>query len=139
MARNRTHIPVAPSVVWARLADPYAYPRWVVGSDRTVSADEHWPLPEAEFRVRLVTGHVDHTIVREVDPGRSIKLEVGSMVGPASVLIELQASNGGTDVTLIENPAGKVRPLRYLPPVQLLIKLRNVESLRRLRRLCQAS
>ncbi len=138
MARNRTHIAAAPNAVWATLADPYAYPEWVVGSDRTLSADDSWPLPGSAFRVRLATRHVDRTEVCAVDPGRRIVLEVGSRVGPAKVTIELAEADGGTDVTLIEDPTGKVAPLRFLPPVQLLIKARNVESLRRLRRLCEA-
>ena len=138
MARNSTHIAAPPSAVWATLADPYAYPQWVVGSDHTVSADENWPTPGSAFQVKLATGHNDRTEVKAVDPGRRIMLEVGSFTGPAAVTIELAQSGEGTDLTLVEDPAGKMRPLRYLPPVQLLIKLRNVESLRRLRRLCEA-
>jgi hypothetical protein len=77
--------------------------------------------------------------VREVEPGRRIVLDAAaSYLGPARVEIEIEAQNGGTRVTMIEDPAGKVAPLRFMPPVQLAIKVRNVESLRRLRRLAEA-
>lgn len=137
MARNRTRIAAPPSAVWSTLADPYSYPRWVVGSDHTVSADSSWPMPGAAFQVKLATRHSDRTEVLELDPGRRLVLEVGSFTGPARVVIELEPDGDDTQVTLIEDPAGKLKPLRYLPPVQWLIKARNVESLRRLRRICE--
>ncbi len=77
--------------------------------------------------------------MREVHPPRKIVLDAAARVlGPARVTIELAAANGGTDVTLVEDPAGKLSLLRFVPPVQLAIKLRNVESLRRLRKLVLA-
>jgi hypothetical protein len=121
------------------LEDPYAYPKWVVGSDRTLSADPRFPAVGSEFEVRLAGGAQDKTKVRELQPGRRIVLDAAARVfGPARVSIELSSANGGTDVTIVEDPAGKIAPLRLLPPVQLAIKLRNVESLRRFRRLVES-
>ncbi len=134
MARNSTFIASSPAAVWAVLEDPYSYPRWIVGSDRTLSADAGWPAPGSEFRVRLALGLTDTTKSRELDLGRRIVLDAAAGIfGPARVTITTEQRNGGTCVTMVEDPAGKVRPLRYVPAVHLLLRLRNLESLRRLR------
>jgi uncharacterized protein YndB with AHSA1/START domain len=138
MARNHAHFPVPPQQVWSVLEDPYAYPKWVVGADKTLEADASWPAPGSRFEVRLAGGAQDHTEVREMDPGRRIVLIAARrMYGPAKVTIELAANNGGTDVTMIEDPVGKLAPLRFIPPLHLAIRLRNKESLSRLQRLAE--
>lgn len=136
MARNHTLIEASRPDVWSVLEDAYAYPRWVVGTDRTVDVDPHWPAPGSAFRVHIAFGHVDETRVREILPGERIVLDAAANVlGPARVTITLAEEPGGTRVTLVEDPAGKATPLRLLPPVHLAIRLRNVESLRRLRQI----
>jgi uncharacterized protein YndB with AHSA1/START domain len=138
MARNTTRIAAPPEAVWAILQDPYAYPRWVVGSARTLEASPAWPAPASAFRVRLAAGPTDRTVVREVEPERRLVLDAGTeLFGPARVTIELRPLGDGTEVTMIEDPAGKALPLRFLPPVHLALRLRNAESLRRLRRLAE--
>jgi hypothetical protein len=62
----------------------------------------------------------------------------GGGVAGAIVDIELQPSGSGTVVKLLETPGGWSAPLRKVPPLQWAIKARNVESLRRLRRLAEA-
>jgi uncharacterized protein YndB with AHSA1/START domain len=138
MARNSTFIAASPAAVWAVLDDPYLYPRWVVGSDRTLSADPAWPAPGSAFEVRLAFGATDATRSLELEPGRKIVLDAAAgMFGPARVTIITESQPGGTRVTMIEDPAGKVRLLRYVPAVHLVLRARNVESLRRLRTLVQ--
>jgi uncharacterized protein YndB with AHSA1/START domain len=137
MARNEAYVEAPPSAVWEVLEDPYAYPRWVVGSKRTVSADRTWPQPGSAFRVKVGAGPVsyeDRTESKEIEAGRRIVLNAGGggWAG-ARVEILLQPSGEGTHVTLLEDPTGPAKPLRALPPLQLAIKLRNVESLRRLK------
>ena len=132
MARNETLVDAPPEAVWSVLCDPYAYPRWVVGTDRTLEADPAWPQPESAFRVRFPLGVEDLTHSREVEEGRRIVLDAGGgPFGAARVDIRLEPVDGGTKVTLIENPAGFMAPLRALPPVHWLTHLRNVEALRR--------
>lgn len=137
MARNSTHIDAPPEDVWAVFEDPYAYPEWVVGADRTLSADPAWPAPGSEFEVRLAFGAVDKTRARERVPGRRLALDAGTLFGPARVTLELEAEGGGSRVTLIEDPAGKMTPAKYFPPTHLALRLRNAESVRRLRRVVE--
>ena len=138
MARNSTFIASPPAAVWAVLEDPYSYPRWIVGSDRTLSADRTWPAPGSAFRVRLPLGFTDSTKSRELRSGTRIVLDAAAGIfGPARVTITTEPREGGTRVTMVEDPAGKLAPLRYVPAVHLLLRLRNIESLRRLRKLVE--
>ena len=137
MARNEAYVEAPPSAVWDVLMDPYAYPRWVVGSKRTLEADGSWPTPGSAFRVEVGAGplsYEDRTVSHEVEDGRRIVLNAGGggWAG-ARVEIILRESGDGTHITLLEDPTGPAKPLRALPPLQLGIKLRNVESLRRLK------
>ena len=138
MARNSTFIAAPPDAVWSVLEDAYCYPRWIVGSDRTLSADAAWPEPGSEFRVRLPLGFEDSTTSRELEAGRRIVLDAAAGIfGPARVTITTEPHRGGTCLTMVEDPAGKLALLRYLPPMHLVLRLRNVESLRRLRTLVE--
>jgi uncharacterized protein YndB with AHSA1/START domain len=141
MARNEAYVEAPPSAVWDVLKDPFAYPRWVVGSRRTVTADPEWPEPGSAFKVEVGAGplsYLDRSESKEVEPGRRIVLNAGGggWAG-ARVEITLRPVGDGTHVTLVEDPTGPSKPLRALPPLQLAIKLRNVESLRRLKGLVE--
>jgi uncharacterized protein YndB with AHSA1/START domain len=140
MARNDTHVNASPSAVWDVLADPYAYPRWVVGTDRTLEAEATWPSPGSKFKVHIALGYSDYTHCVEAEPERRIKLNVaGGPMGAALVEITLKGTpDGGTDVTIVEDPTGIMKPLHYLPPAHWLIKVRNVESMRRFKRIVEA-
>ena len=52
--------------------------------------------------------------------------------------LELEPRDGGTLVSITENPAGIQRPLGLFPPLHLLTKARNAESLARIERLATA-
>ncbi len=138
MAKNEIHVTATPEEVWDVLCDPYAYPRWVVGTDRTLEADTEWPQPESKFKVHIAGPWSDYTHSREVDPHRRILLDAaGGPFGAARIEITLRPEGLGTHVTLVEHPTGPMKPLDYLPPVHLLIKVRNVESLRRFKKIVE--
>lgn len=139
MARNSVHIPASTRAVWSVLEDPFAYPRWIVGADETLAAEPAWPAAGSRFRVRLAIGLEDYTKVRAVARGERIVLDAAAgLFGPARVTITLRPESAGTRLTMVEDPAGKLTPLRAAPAVHLLLRLRNAESLRRLRRLVVA-
>ena len=139
MARNETHVAAPPEVVWSVLENPYSYPKWVVGTDRTVAADPDWPRPGSAFKVHIALGYHDSTHCEAVQPEKRIVLNTaGGPFGAARVELTLHpAADGGTRVVMVEEPAGLTKPLGVLPPVHWLIRLRNVESLRRFTRLCE--
>jgi uncharacterized protein YndB with AHSA1/START domain len=142
MARNEAFLEASPEDVWAVLSDPFAYPGWVVGSKETVDADPGWPRPGAAFRVKVGVGPlswVDRTVCEALEPGRRIELHAGGGgIAGAKVEITLDPNGSGTRVTMVETPAGASAPLRAIPPLHWLIRARNVESLRRLKRLVAA-
>jgi uncharacterized protein YndB with AHSA1/START domain len=138
MARNETHVAAPVEAVWAVLEDPYAYPRWVVGTDRTVEADADWPRPGSKFKVHVALGYHDFTHCEAVQPQRRIVLNTaGGPFGAARAEITLNPAPQGTHVTLVEEPAGLTKPLGVLPPMHWLLWLRNVESLRRFKRIAE--
>lgn len=136
VARNSIHIETPRAAVWSVLDDPSAYPRWIVGTDRTLAAEPGWPEPGSAFTVRLPFGFTDRTEVEELDTGRRLVLDAAAGIfGPARVTIELFAEDGGTRLTMVEDPSGKFTLLRAIPLVHLGLRVRNAESLRRLRAL----
>jgi len=143
MAHNETYVKASPQDVWAVLSDPYAYPRWVVGSQVTVSADADWPRPGAEFRVKVGLGplsYTDRTVCRAVNAEQHIALHAGGGgVAGADVDITIAPAGSGTQVSLDERPGGISAPLRKLAPLQWMIKVRNVESLRRFKQIAEST
>jgi uncharacterized protein YndB with AHSA1/START domain len=139
VSTNRRFIPVPPQTVWDVLADPDSYAHWVVGSKRIRDADRSWPAPGSRFHHTVGFGPFtvdDHTESLAYDPPRRLELRAKARpLGTAKVTLELEPQDGGTLVRLTENPAGIQRPLALFPPLQLLTKARNAESLARIERL----
>jgi hypothetical protein len=137
MARNSIWVGAPVEVVWSVLADPFAYPEWVVGAQRARAADPGWPAPGSRLHHRVGIGPLsvrDRTTVIEADPPRRSVLDAAARpLGRARVEICLHAEGDGTRVVMVEDPSGFTAPLRLNPAIQALIKLRNVEALRRFR------
>jgi hypothetical protein len=132
-------MPVSPEDVWEVLADPGEYGYWVVGSKVIRDADANWPEPGAKFHHTVGFGPFkvsDHTVSVEADRPRRLKMRAkGRPFGSASVTIDIAPKDGGTVVTLVENPDGIYRPLAVFPPLQISAKARNAESLMRMEEL----
>jgi uncharacterized protein YndB with AHSA1/START domain len=143
MARNQSFIAAEPERVFAVLADADRYGDWVVGSKEIRDVEGPFPAPGSRFHHSVGVGPLvvrDHTEVLEVDAPRRLKLEAKARpLGCATVTLELAPQGGGTRVTMIEDPSGHTALLRFLPPVHLLARLRNAESLRRLKALVERS
>jgi uncharacterized protein YndB with AHSA1/START domain len=141
MARNRKFIDAPPEQVFAVLVDADSYGDWVVGSKEIRAADAAFPAPGSRFHHSVGIGRLlvkDHTEVLESDPPRRLKLEARARpLGSATVTLELAPLGTGTEVTMIEDLSGHTAPLRFLPPVHLFARLRNAESLRRLKALVE--
>jgi uncharacterized protein YndB with AHSA1/START domain len=142
VSTNRRFIPAPPEAIWRVLADPESYAHWVVGSRRIRDADPNWPAPGSRFHHTVGFGPFtvdDHTESLAYDPPRRLELRAKARpLGLANVTLELERRDGGTLVRITENPTGIQRPLALFPPLQLLAKARNAESLARIERLTMA-
>ncbi|MGH9009860.1 MAG: SRPBCC family protein [Acidimicrobiia bacterium] len=141
MSVNETIVDAPPPAVWDVLADPPSYEEWVVGNKGIRDYDRSWPSPGTEFRHKVGFGPItlrDKTVALESLPPRRLVMNVRALpIGHGIVAFELEESGSGTLVRMKEQPAGG--PVKLLWPVfDPLIKLRNAETLRRLKRLAES-
>ena len=141
MARNEHLIHAAPETVFGVLSDPRSYAYWVVGSEEIREADVTWPAIGSRFLHTVKIGPVrvqDHSEVEDVRPGRFLQLRVkGRPLGTARVKLELERVDGGTRVTMIEDPADRASALMFNPLTHRLVRGRNERSLDRLAQLAE--
>ncbi|MFI8101116.1 SRPBCC family protein [Streptomyces sp. NPDC086023] len=122
--------------VWAVLADPGLYGRWVVGPTGSRPVDGDWPDEGArlEYTVRLgpFSGS-GVTTVRSADPGRLLELEADSgRLGTARIAIELRPWGANTLVIVDEHPLRGPGGALHSAPLDALLHVRNRRMLRRL-------
>lgn len=141
MARTETFIAAPPERVYEVLADPQGYGHWVVGSREIRAADSGWPAPGTRFRHAsgppLLGSEDDTTVTDALAP---VMLELRAQIRPypsARVTMYMQPDGDGTRVIMIEDPANAALNLLIGPLGHAVIKLRNVESLRRLKELAE--
>ncbi len=141
MAVNEIHIDTAPERVFAVLADWRSYGDWVVGSRYMRGADPGFPAAGTRFHHQVGVGPLninDHSVVLEVDQPRKLILKAKARpLGTAIVDMTMEPEDGGTRVTMREDPGDKVTAFVFNPLVHLLTRGRNAESLRRLKRLAE--
>lgn len=141
MATTEAQFSVPPDRVFAVLSDPESYADWVVGSHSVRDADPTWPEVGARFYHRVGAGPLtvsDHTEVLAVDPSYRLVLRARARpLGTAKVEIVLDPRAGGTHVTMTEVAGDPLSRLALNRLTDLLVHRRNVESLRRLRRISE--
>lgn len=137
MGRNTTWIDAPPEQVFEVLSDPFSYDEWVVGTTQIREADPDWPARGAKLHHTVgfpPLGTSDHTEVVSVSAPERLELDaVARPFGRARVELLLERAGKGTKMTIVEDPSGWTAPLRLNPAVHMLIRLRNVETLRRLK------
>jgi hypothetical protein len=108
------------------------------------AVDDGWPAPGTAFHHSVGAGPAkldDATTVVELDPPRRLVLRGRARpLGTMAIALDVRRAEHGTEITITERPAaGPPRWLRgpYAWAMDVLIHLRNVESLRRLRRLAE--
>lgn len=142
MARSELVMAAAPEDVWSVLAEPSHYAYWVVGSSEIRDWDRGWPKPGSRFHHRVGAKPLtlaDHTEVVESAPPRLLVLRAKARpLGVARVEMRIEPHPAGSLVTMIEDPEVPMPALLVPPPVHALLRVRNGESLRRLRRLAEA-
>ena len=140
MATNSRTFPVSRDAVWAVLVDGYTYATWVVGTSSIRDVDANWPAAGSQLHYRVGRGplrHDGHTEVLSVDEGKRLELEAHAWpLGTARIELTLEdAPNGGCRVVMVEHPAQGSAAALHNPVGDGLLKLRNVEALRRLEKL----
>jgi hypothetical protein len=125
------------------LADPQSYAHWVVGSDTIRGVEGQWPEPGSKFHHRVGWGPFklkDNTEVFESAPPNRLVLQARTRpLGTARVTMELVPTNGGTRITMIEDPGDRYTRLLHNVVLDRILAKRNVESLRRLCSLASGS
>jgi uncharacterized protein YndB with AHSA1/START domain len=141
MSVTKTYVDAPPEAVFDVLADPQSYAHWVVGASRTRKADAAWPEPGTRFhhtQGAFGIGLPDNTEV--LVSKRPQRLVLEARIRPFAVNkveMRLRSRGSGTNVTMIEYPTGGLAKLVPGPLVDLALHLRNLESLRRLRRMAE--
>lgn len=141
MGRSELVMAASPDDVWQILAEPEHYAHWVVGSSEIRGWDEEWPAPGSRFYHRVGAKPAtlaDNTEVLESEEPRRLVLRAKTRpLGVARVELRMEPHPAGTLVTMIEDPDLPLGGLLTPPPLHALIRLRNGESLRRLRTLAE--
>jgi hypothetical protein len=143
MARNEIVVGVAPDKMFTLLLDPYAYPKWVVGTRRVREVDRDWPSMGARFHHTVGVGPFstrDSTRMLTSRPPFDLDLEARFRpLGVACVSVRVSdAGTGRCRIVLTEDPiAGLAKGLRGRA-WDAVVHARNALSLWRLRRLAES-
>lgn len=141
MAQNTVHIDASPEAVFDALLEADNYAEWVVGTKEIRGADADWPAIGSRFHHTVGAGGAqirDHTVIEAMDrPRRLVLLAKAGNAGDARVELHLRPDGDGTELVIDESPVSG--PGHDLPDflTEPAIKTRNVESLRRLKRLVE--
>lgn len=137
MAWNEMTTTASPQTVFAILSEPHAYSDWVVGAKRVRCYDPEWPAVGTAFHHTIGFGPIairDKTTVKSVDPPQGIVLLARAMpAGVAEVRVDISPDGRGSRVTMTEEPLTGLVTAVYTPLLDLIVRARNAESLRRLK------
>jgi hypothetical protein len=129
---------ITPPAVFDVLADGWTYADWVVGTRTIRAVDAGWPAEGTALHYTVGYGPLrkeGHTRSLAYEPERRLELEAHAW--PAgTVRIELRAEpvDGGSLVSIEEHPLRGLAARLHNPAADVLIHVRNVETLRRLER-----
>jgi Polyketide cyclase / dehydrase and lipid transport len=141
MAHNEITVHEAPERVFAVLSDPRSFARWVVGSSEIRRADSSWPAIGTAFDHKVGIWPItlsDSSEVVEVDMPYLLKLLVKARpFNKAYVTLRLRRVAAGTRLEMDEVAADARSLLFFNPLTDPLVRMRNRESLRRLKALAE--
>lgn len=125
------------SAVWSVLSDGWMYATWVVGASRVRAVDSGWPAVGSTLHHSVGVWPLlldDSTSVEESEPDEHLVLKArGWPAGEARVVLDIVPRGaGGCLVRMAEDAVGGPGQIVPGPARQVLIRPRNVESLRRL-------
>jgi uncharacterized protein YndB with AHSA1/START domain len=134
MARNHIRVDLPPEAVFEVLADPRFLANWVVGASRTRWLEGDWPAVGSTIAHSQIMVIHDTTTVVASDPPRRLQLEARARpLAVANVEVTLEPVAGGTEIVIDEHVIGGLASALPAGLNDVLIRLRNRESARRLR------
>ena len=137
MAQTEIEIAASPKEVFEYLEDCRTYETWLVGCKEIRSVESEWPEPGARFFHRVGVGPLtisDSTKVVSIDPFRELVLEARARpAGVAHVRFTLEQRGNVTAVVINELPKRGLAAAAWNPAFEVLVHMRNKESLRRLK------
>ncbi|MEV1008475.1 SRPBCC family protein [Streptomyces sp. NPDC049881] len=108
MASRPTLVRRTPETVWAFLADPANFARWVVGTQRSDPLDDRWPAVGAAMRYTMGFGPLrgtGRTVVRVSEPARRLELEAQTKgLGTARIALEIRPWGEQSLLIIDEHP-----------------------------------
>jgi uncharacterized protein YndB with AHSA1/START domain len=127
----------SPQAVFDVLSDGWTYATWVVGASRIREVEEAFPAHGTKIHhsVGLWPFLInDDTEVEKVEPPREIQLRVRAWpTGEGQVNIICEPHEGNqTKVTIIETAVSGPAKLIPRPVEDAMLKVRNIETLKRL-------
>ncbi len=132
---------LTPDAVFDVLRDGRTYEHWVVGTRAIRVVEPDWPAPGSALHYTIGYGPLrkdDETRSCGYEPDRRLELEAHAWpAGTARIELRAEPVAGGTRVSIDEHPLRGPAKLLHNPLADLAIKLRNVETLRRLERLAR--
>ena len=142
MAVNRRVMrDVAPEAVFDVLRDGRSYQQWVVGTRAIREVEPGWPKVGTALHYTVGYGPArkdDETRSRVYEPDRRLELEAHAWpAGTARIALRAEPIEDGTLVTIDEHPLRGLARTLHNPALDLLIRARNVETLRRLESLAR--
>jgi hypothetical protein len=140
---SRTMAGLSPDDVHAVLADGWTYEHWVVGTRMIRAVDPTWPAPGSRLHYtvgRWPLRKDDETVVLERVDRQTLVLQAKAWpAGSARIVITTSAEAAGVRVEIEEHPDQGVAARLHNPLLDLAIKVRNVETLRRLEQVARRS
>jgi Polyketide cyclase / dehydrase and lipid transport len=125
---------VSAVALFAVLAEPETYPRWLVGAKDVREVTPDWPAVGSSFKHVVGFGPLaipDRTTVRKLDAPAMFELLVRARpLLEAVVRFEVEDVGAGSRLRMTETPVGIYRFIA--PLARPLIRARNERSLRRL-------
>lgn len=136
MGVTKRRIDVRPSDVFLVLSDGFSYGHWVVGTRHIRAVDDAWPAQGSRLHYTVGYGPLrkdDQTEVLSMAADRRLELRAHAWpAGTARIILELEPAGDGCLVRIDEFPDQGLAKRLHNPVLDQLIRLRNLETLRRL-------
>ena len=136
MSRTTRAMHCTPQQVFDVLSDGWSYATWVVGASRIRDVDQDWPAVGSHIHHSVGSWPMlidDNTVVEEMASPSLLQLRVRAWpTGEGRVRITCLPAEGGCEVVMEEYAVSGPAQLIPRPVQDAILRVRNVEALKRL-------